>query len=127
MHNYTATGAIASNQDEAGLNVALSSDATGRRNAITDRLGGTTALAFHAASGRVSTLTNPDATTIQFTYTPRVVSGVTYHDLTGVTHADTTTDTFVYDAAGNLTSHTDRAGNAGVPRRRPHAALGQVS
>jgi len=111
VHTHTATGEFSVRQDEAGESFSMGADADGRRNSITDRLGDTTSVDYDAASGNISAVTNADATTSTYSYTPRVVGGVTLHDLTGITHADGTSESFVYDAFGNLTSAVDQAGN----------------
>ena len=112
VHTHSATGEFSNRQDQAGQSFSMGSDSTGRRNSLTDRLGDTTTLTHHAPSGKLASVTHADGTTTSFTYTARLVGDVTDYDLTGITHADGTTESFVYDAAGNLTSHTDQAGNA---------------
>ncbi|MFB3077936.1 MAG: hypothetical protein ACE1Y4_07995, partial [Lysobacterales bacterium] len=111
VHTHTATGEFSNREDQAGRSFSMGSDATGRRNSITDRLGATTSLSYHAESGQLASVTNADGTTTSNTYTARVFNNVTVNDLTGITHADGGTESFVYDAAGNLTSHVDQAGN----------------
>jgi len=109
-HTHTATGELSNIQDQTGQNVIVGSDATGRRNAITDRLGDDTSYDYHVASGQMSSLTNTEGGATGFDYTARPVGDITFYDLTGVTHADNTTESFAYDGSGNLTSHTDQAG-----------------
>jgi len=111
VHTNTATGELVNNQDQAGQSIAIGSDATGRRNSITDRLGDVTTMTYHAPSGKLASVTHADATTESFTYTPRVIVGNTGFDMTGVTNADGTTISLVHDAFGNVTSRTDQLGN----------------
>ncbi|UCG60113.1 MAG: hypothetical protein JSU70_11435, partial [Phycisphaerales bacterium] len=111
VQTHTATGEFNSREDEAGLTIALGSDATGRRNSITDRLGDTTTYDYNMPSGNISNVTNADGTTSDFSYTQRLVGDLTLYDLTGITHADGTTESLIYDAMGNVTSYTDQIGN----------------
>ena len=107
----TATGEFSNRQDETGESFVMGSDATGRRNSITDRLGYTTTIDYDEPSGNIAAVTNADGTTSDFSYTERVFGNLTLYDLTTITHADGTTESLVYDAMGNATSHTDQIGN----------------
>lgn len=110
-HNHTVTGELDNSQDRTGKSVVIGSDETGRRNSITDRLGDVTTMTYHAASGKLASKTNADSTETSFTYTGRVSDTVTKYDLTEITHADTTTESYTYDVLGNLISRTDQLGN----------------
>ena len=57
-HVHTATGELASHTDEDGNSITIASDADGRRSSVTDRRGGITRLAYHAASGKPAAITN---------------------------------------------------------------------
>lgn len=109
-HSHTTTGELSNGQDTAGQDVPIGSDAAGRRNAIIDRLGDGTTVSYHEPSGKLASRTNADGTTINYAYTERVAGDITLHDLTGLSYADGTADSFVYDGDGNLTARTDRAG-----------------
>ncbi len=111
VQTHTATGELSNSQDNAGQDIVIGSDATGRRNSITDRLGDVTTMSYHAPSGKLESRTNADGTTSSFSYTERPFGNLTLYDITGITHADATTESFTYDANGNATSHTDQAGN----------------
>lgn len=113
-HTHTATGELSGSQDQAGQSIALGSDATGRRNAIIDRLGDTTTMSYHAPSGKLQSTTHADGTTTSFSYAPRAVGANTVWDLTGITHADLSTESFAYDASGNRIGHTDQEGNTAM-------------
>ena len=110
VDTYTAGGSLASHTDEAGKSILLSSDSTGRRTSVTDRLGGTTTFAFHALSGQPAVITNADGTTTSFSYRARVQAGFTFYDLTKITYPDKSEETFDYDVSGNLLSRLDQAG-----------------
>jgi RHS repeat-associated protein len=111
VHTHTSTGEFSNRQDQAGLSFSMGSDATGRRNSLTDRLGATTTIVYNIDSGDVEVVTNADGSSYSYDYTARMVGDVTLHDITGATHADASTESFIYDAKGNPISHTDRAGN----------------
>jgi len=111
VHTHTATGELGSTQDQADQSVAIGSDATGRRNSITDRLGDVTTMTYHAASGNLAAVTNADGTTSEFSYTARPFGALTLYDLTMITYTDGTTESLGYDTMGNITSHTDQMGN----------------
>ncbi len=112
VHTHTTSGELRNRQDQQGESFSMGSDATGRRNAITDRLGDTTGFGYHAASGRLATVTHADGTSSSYAYTARSLNGITHYDLIGITYADSTTEGFVYDASGNVSSHVDQVGNA---------------
>ncbi|MBL4821628.1 MAG: RHS repeat protein, partial [Gammaproteobacteria bacterium] len=110
-HTHTTTGELSSSKDTAAQDVGIGYDIAGRRNSITDRFGDITTMSYDSASGNLASRTNADGTTSSFTYASRTVNGLTLHDLSGVTHADGTTETLVHDAAGNLISRRDQLGN----------------
>jgi len=112
IHTSDQKGNFMKNGDQAGNTFFMNSDINGRRTGLIDRLGDTTNWSYDPASGNLASQTNADGTASGYTYAPRTFNGVTLYDLTDVTHADGTTESFVYDAAGNLTSHTDQLGNA---------------
>jgi len=111
VHTHTATGEFSNREDQAGQSFSMGSDATGRRNSLTDRLGDTTTIDYHMASGNVAAVNNADGTSRGYDNTARLFGNLTLYDVTGITHEDSTTESFVYDAAGNLTSHVDQAGH----------------
>ena len=111
VHTHTATGEFSNRQDQAGLSFTMGSDATGRRNSITDRLGDTTTYDYHPPSGNMSSLTNAEGNATVISYTPRLFGGLTLYDITTLEHADGTAESMGYDAKGNVTSHTDQIGN----------------
>ena len=111
VHAHTNTGELTSVTNEDGGIVRFGSDTTGRRNAITDRLGDVTTLTYHVLSGKPASVANTDGTVIRLDYTARDLNGLTFYDLTTITYPDATTEGFVWDAAGNLISQTDQAGS----------------
>ena len=77
---------------------------------------GTTGIAYHAQSGKIAAVTNADGKTITYTYTAQQQTfgpanlAFTFYNLTRVDYPDNTNEQFVYDAKGNVTQFTDRAG-----------------
>lgn len=112
VFDHDASGALTSLEDEAGKAASLANDSKGRRKSIDDREGGTTAWTRHAASGRVASITEADGSKTTFGYTKRTSGGLDFYDLTSIKHPDGSSESFVYDASGNLTSATDGAGHA---------------
>lgn len=109
LHRYSSNALLTAWADEAGREIKLGYNTNGQRTAVTNRLGQVTRLAYHVASGKVSAITNADGTVTTFTYTNRVVNGVTNFDLIAASFADGSSEQFTYDANGNLTSTIDRA------------------
>ena len=111
VQTSTTTGELANSQDTAGRSIVIGSDSTGRRNSITDRFGDVTTMSYDVASGHLSSIVNADGTTASASYAAIAFGNISQYDLTNITHTDETTESFSYDASGNLTMHTDRLGN----------------
>jgi len=107
---HSADGQLTSFTDEAGQSMAITSNESGQRASVQDRRGHPTRFAYHAPSGNISTITNADGTITRFDFAPRVVQGITFHDLSGITYPDGATESYTYDGGGNPLSFTDRAG-----------------
>jgi RHS repeat-associated protein len=110
-HLYTANGEFSRFTDEAGRNVLLGQDGAGRRNSVRDRLNNVTSITYSATNGFPTLINLPSNPDESFAYSPRVVNGFTFFDLTRATHPDGTTNLYGYDAMGNLISHTNRNGD----------------
>ena len=110
QHTHTANGELTNQRDESGQTFTLGYNGDGQRSSIADRLGGNVEHTYHV-SGRLASIQQADGTQSSFSYTARIARGVTFYDLTGITHADGTTSIFGHDANGNLTSLTDQRGN----------------
>ncbi|MCP5020374.1 MAG: hypothetical protein GY930_01235 [bacterium] len=109
-HTHNAAGELSTLKDEDAQSIAIANNTAGQRTGISDREGGGTSYTYHAPSGRIATMTNARGGTTSFSYTSRTFGDVTFYDLTGITHADGTTESFTYDAQGLRLTHTDQLG-----------------
>lgn len=112
VHDSNSSGALTSWRDEGGSSATMTNDADGRRTRVTDRLGASSSWTIHAPSGKIASNTEADGRVTQHSYTARLLSGVTLHDLTSISYPDSSSESFSYDAFGNRTSWLDRAGGA---------------
>ncbi len=111
VHTHTSQGEMTAQVDESALSAPQGYDAQGRRTSVTDRKGNVTSWTWHA-SGKVAQMVEADGRTTSFGYTARVKNGFTFFDLTSLTRADGASETFSYDADGNLTGHVDPRGKS---------------
>jgi len=111
IHLYTGDGEFSQFTDEAGKSIVIQQDSAGRRNFIRDRLNNTTFITYSATNGFPTLINLPSNPDESFTYSPRLVNGFTYFDLTRTIHPDISSNLFGYDAQGNLISHTNRVGD----------------
>lgn len=111
VYTHDDAGRLTAVQDHNGRAATFDYTAEGHRRTVTDRAGGTFSFAYAADGGVPTTIHRPDGTTTAFTYQPRSADGVTRYDVTGITYPDGTAEALTYDAAGNVTAWTDRAGN----------------
>ena len=109
-HTHSQDGELTSQRDESGQTFTLGYNGDGQRSSITDRLGGNLEHTYHV-SGQLASIRQADGAQSAFSYTARTTNGVTFYDLTGITHADGATSSFGHDANANLASLTDRRGN----------------
>lgn len=110
IHTHTATGEAAGSTDEEAKSIAMTSDTSGRRGTVTDRLARQTTIVYHAPSGKPASITTPDGATTTLSYKARNVGGITFYDLAKMTFTDGTSRTFNYDAKGNLIAVIDPLG-----------------
>jgi RHS repeat-associated protein len=90
--------------------VSVTNDNKGRRTSVTDRLGDKISLTYHSPSGYVASETNAAGNTTSYTWTAQEAGPFTFFNLTQVHYADSTSQSFTYDAHGNALSTTDQAG-----------------
>ena len=107
---HSPAGQVVSMVDAQNHSYNLGYNVAGQRTIATNRLGQIHAAHYHAPSGNIDSLTEPDGSVTTFTYTNRLVSGITFYDLARAAYADGTSESFAYDANGNALTHTDRAG-----------------
>jgi len=101
--------------DQVGNQVIFHSDPTRHRvTEVTDRLGDTTEITYHEASGKIASCTDADGNTSTFAYEPQDQRfgpvTFTFYNLMRVEHPDGSLEELAYDAKGRVTSYTDRAG-----------------
>ena len=110
--------------DAAGTNYSFGVSGTYRLRSVTDRLGNRTGFGFETNAGTVLAVTNPLGRTLSFEYTPQsqlftnpasgeVFTGV-FQNVSRVLHADGSSESFGYDARGNLVARTNRAGRVSL-------------
>ncbi|MFO7602142.1 MAG: RHS repeat-associated core domain-containing protein [Candidatus Desulfacyla sp.] len=85
---------------------------------LTDRTGGQTLVAYHDQTGKIASVTNAKDEVLTYTYTaqnqtfadpdaPANTVDFTFYNLTKIDYPDETSETFTYDANGNLNAITD--------------------
>jgi RHS repeat-associated protein len=107
---HSAGGELAAFTDENNQAITMTSNASGQRTSVTDRLGRTAFIGYHAPSGGPTALTNANGEISTFIYSSRAAAGVTFYDVSGIIYPDGTGESLAYDASGNVLTHTDRAG-----------------
>jgi len=111
VQTHTDDGELITLTDEMGQSFSLGYDTAGRRDLIEDRLGDTTSYSYDVASSNLSSITSADSSTTSFDYSLRMLDQISWNDLTGITYPNAGGESFVFDAAGNLESHSDPIGN----------------
>ena len=111
IYGYSIPSLITSYTDALGRTGAIAYDASAKPTRYTDRNGNTLAITYEALSGFPASITDQDGNTTAFTYTASQSGGFTAYDLTGVTYADSTAQSYSRDAKGNVVQLTDEAGN----------------
>jgi RHS repeat-associated protein len=110
VDEFSATGQLTAHTDEAGETIALTNDATGRRNSVTDREGDKTTILYHALSGKPASITNAEGRVTTMTYSTRLLNGVTFYDLAKLTQPDGASLTLTRDKKGSVTAVVDQVG-----------------
>ncbi|HYL37557.1 MAG TPA: RHS repeat-associated core domain-containing protein [Bryobacteraceae bacterium] len=109
-YNYANLIDLASFTDAAGNTGSYTYDSAHRPLTYTDRLGNRTVATYDLASGHMASVTDPQDNTTTFTYQAQVQGSFNFYGLAKIGYADGTSDSFTYDASGNVLTATDRAG-----------------
>ena len=107
--------------DEANKKFTMNYNADKQMTSINDRLGDTTSIAYHVATGMIASITNAKGNTINYTYTaqdqnftnplsPSDPVTFRFYKVSRIDYPDGTYEQFVYDSKGNTTQWRDRAG-----------------
>jgi RHS repeat-associated protein len=109
-HRHGAQGQLAAATDEAGNTASATYDASNNLTSVADKTGGVSRQTIHAPTGYIASVTDPSGAVQANAYAPQAQDGLTYYVLTASRFADGSSETFTYDARGNVTSRKDRAG-----------------
>ncbi len=102
----------AASTDPLGNKTVTEYDASHRPISTVDRNGKTSRATYHDPSGYIASMTDAAGNTSRFSYTASSAGTFTFYDRTSISYPDGAVETFAYDAKGNLTKSSDRAGNA---------------
>jgi RHS repeat-associated protein len=108
--NYADLLDLSSFTDATGKTASYTYDAMQRPLTFTDRLGNTTSMTYDSASGYVASLTDAQGNTTSFTWQSQAQQSFTFYNLAKIAYPEGTSETFTYDASGNVLTATDRAG-----------------
>ncbi|MBI4321467.1 MAG: hypothetical protein HY675_23490 [Chloroflexi bacterium] len=120
--------------DTLGNAASYGKNAAEQITSVTDRTGSTTAISYHAESGKIASITNARGYSLTNTYTaqsqtftnpisPTESVTFTFHALGRVDYPDGTDERFTYDARGNVLTRVDQAGQTWT---NTYDARGQV-
>ncbi|HEY3216120.1 MAG TPA: DUF6531 domain-containing protein [Candidatus Eisenbacteria bacterium] len=114
---------LGSLHDPLGGTTSWTYDPLGRPASVTRPVGDVTTLGYDPASGFPSDLGRADGTHVLLSYAPTPIDGFDVFHLTGASYPDGASESFSYDAAGNLVTHTDRAGKNWTATYNPRGQL----
>jgi len=107
-------------KDATGKTANMGYTADNQMSQITDRMGDTTSMTYHAASGKLASFTNAKNQIITYTYAAQSqtftnpanseTASFTFYLMTRADYPDGTNEQYAYDTKGNLTSRTDQTG-----------------
>jgi len=102
---------IITHTDAHGHSTLFTYDQNFHRTSVTDRNGAQTGIAYDAASGFPTTITDAAGNTTTYQYTAQAQRTFTFYSLTKITFADGTSVSLAYGSMGNLASITDQLGH----------------
>ena len=97
--------------DPAGGVGNATNDSSQRRTTATDRSGKSVSYIYHSGTGYVASATDKLGNTTTYSYTAQTQPPFTFYNLSGVTYPDGTSESYTYDASGNVLSFTARDGS----------------
>jgi RHS repeat-associated protein len=111
LYSYTHSNRDLTQETDPAGNITQSTyDGSDRLLSRRDAAGHTTTFTYDATTGLVATTAFPDGSFQGYTLTSFAANGFTYYDITSVAYPDGSTESFQYDARGNILSRTDRNG-----------------
>jgi RHS repeat-associated protein len=108
--NYADLLDLSSRIDATGKTSSYTYDIVQRPLTFTDRLGNTSSVTYDPASGYVASLTDAQVNITSFTWQSQAQEGFNFFNLAKIAYPDGTSETFTYDASGNVLTAVDRAG-----------------
>ena len=108
--NYADLLDLSSMIDATGKTSSYTYDAVQRPLTFTDRLGNKTSATYDSASGYVASLTDAQGNTTSFTWQSQAQESFTFYNLAKIAYPDGSSESFSYDASGNVLTAVDRAG-----------------
>jgi RHS repeat-associated protein len=108
---YQNGSALSSTIDGLGDATSYVRDSMNRITSVTDRNGNKSSSTYDTASGYIASTTDAEGNTTRHTYQAQTQSPFTFYVLAKIAYPDNTSESFTYDAKGNVAAFTDRAGN----------------
>jgi RHS repeat-associated protein len=105
------SAALSSTIDGLGDATSYVRDSMNRITSATDRNGNKSSITYDTASGYIASTTDAEGNTTRYTYQAQAQSPFTFYVLAKIAYPDNTSESFSYDAKGNVVAFTDRAGN----------------
>jgi RHS repeat-associated protein len=108
---YPNGSALSSTIDGLGDATSYARDSMNRITSVSDRNGNKSSITYDTASGYIASTTDAEGNTTRYTYQAQSQSPFTFYVLAKIAYPDNTSESFTYDAKGNVVAFTDRAGN----------------
>ena len=105
---YQGENTLSAAVDGLGNTTSYTRDSLNRITAITDRNGNKTSMTYDPASGYIASTTDAEGNTTRYAYQSQSQGGFTFYVLSKVTYPDNSSESFTYDANGNVLTFTDR-------------------